>query len=69
MTLLPGGKVLDVDAYVFQYQANGMYWLRNDPSSGAGLAKATLPSSFGTSRQLRWIRSRVILTRTCGVDA
>ena len=43
MTLLPGGKVLDVDAYVFQYQANGMNWETYDPSSGAWTSQGNTP--------------------------
>ena len=33
-TLLPSGKVLTVDAYVFQYQSNGMNYELYDPTSG-----------------------------------
>ena len=35
ITLLPGGKVLDVDAYVFVYNANGKNSELYDPSTGA----------------------------------
>jgi hypothetical protein len=35
MNLLPGGKVLDVDAYVFVYNPNGMNSELYDPSTGA----------------------------------
>ena len=35
MTLLPGGKVLDVDAYVFQYNQNGMNSEIYDPTAGS----------------------------------
>ena len=35
ITLLPGGKVLDVDAYVFQYNQNGMNSEIYDPTAGS----------------------------------
>jgi hypothetical protein len=34
MTLLPGGEVLDVDAYVFQYNSAGMNFETYNPGSG-----------------------------------
>ena len=35
MTLLPGGNVIDVDAYVFQYNSAGVNWETYNPTSGA----------------------------------
>jgi hypothetical protein len=35
ITLLPGGQVLDVDAYVFKYQSNGVNWELYNPGTGA----------------------------------
>ena len=47
LTLLPGGKVLDVDAYVFHYVSNGMNYELYNPPLGLGRARATPRSSFG----------------------
>ncbi|HEY5174831.1 MAG TPA: hypothetical protein VII95_04615 [Terriglobales bacterium] len=38
-TLLPGGKVLDVDAYVFAFDPNGMNSELYDPAPGPGQAR------------------------------
>jgi hypothetical protein len=42
-TLLPGGKVLTVDAYVQLYQSNGMNYEIYDPSSGTWSVAGTTP--------------------------
>ncbi len=43
LTLLPGGDLLDVDAYVFKYQANGMNWETYNPSTGAWTSQGNTP--------------------------
>ncbi len=43
MTLLPGGKVLDVDAYVFKYQSSGKNWETMDPSTGVWTSQGSTP--------------------------
>ena len=43
MTLLPGGMVLDVDAYVFKYQSNGMNYELYNPSTGAWTSQGNTP--------------------------
>jgi hypothetical protein len=43
ITLLPGGKLLDVDAYVFRYQSNGANWETYDPSTGSWTVQGTTP--------------------------
>ena len=43
LTLLPGGKVLDVDAYVFKYQANGMNYELYDPIAGTWASQGNTP--------------------------
>jgi hypothetical protein len=45
MTLLPGGKVLDVDAYVFKHNPAGKNWERSIRAWAPGQAKGVLPSS------------------------
>jgi hypothetical protein len=42
-TLLPGGKVLTVDAYVQLYQSNGMNYEIYDPNSGSWSVAGTTP--------------------------
>jgi hypothetical protein len=49
VTLLPGGKVLDVDAYVFKYQANGMNWETYDPTTGAWTSQGNTPEQYWDS--------------------
>ncbi len=43
ITLLPGGNLLDADAYVFKYQANGMNWELYNPSTGAWTSEGNTP--------------------------
>ncbi len=43
LTLLPGGKVLDVDAYVFDYQANGKNWETYDAGTGVWTSQGQTP--------------------------
>ncbi len=49
MTLLPGGKVLDVDCYVFQYSQTGKNWETYDPSSGAWTSQGSTPAQYWDS--------------------
>jgi len=49
MTLLPGGKVLDVDAYVFQYSQNGKNWETYDPGTGAWTGQGSTPAQYWDS--------------------
>src|SRR5271165_2807981 len=43
LTLLPGGTVLDVDAYVFKYQANGMNYETYNPNAGTWTSQGNTP--------------------------
>src|SRR5208283_1931417 len=43
LTLLPGGMVLDVDAYVFQYQSNGMNYELYNPNTGVWTSQGNTP--------------------------
>ncbi len=43
LTLLPNTKVLDVDAYVFQYQANGKNWETYDLGTGVWTSQGDTP--------------------------
>jgi len=43
LTLLPGGMVLDVDAYVFKYQANGMNYETFDPTANKWTSQGNTP--------------------------
>lgn len=49
LTLLPGGKVLDVDAYVFRYQGTGMNWETYDPTSGSWTSQGNTPAQYWDS--------------------
>ncbi len=49
MTLLPGGMVLDVDAYVEKYQANGMNYELYNPSTGAWTSGGNTPEQYWDS--------------------
>jgi len=43
LTLLPGGTLLDVDAYVFKYQSNGMNYETYNPGTGAWTSQGNTP--------------------------
>ena len=43
LTLLPGGKLLDVDAYVFQYQSGGKNYELFDPGPGTWTSQGNTP--------------------------
>ncbi|MGC2111156.1 MAG: hypothetical protein WA655_16690 [Candidatus Korobacteraceae bacterium] len=43
LTLLPNSKLLDVDAYVFHFQSNGMNYELYDPSSGTWTSQGNTP--------------------------
>jgi hypothetical protein len=43
LTLLPGGKVLDVDAYVFKNLPNGMNYELYDPTAGTWTSQGNTP--------------------------
>ncbi|MGA7462003.1 MAG: hypothetical protein WBW69_17365 [Candidatus Korobacteraceae bacterium] len=49
LTLLPGGSVLDVDAYVFDYQINGKNWETYNPSTGAWTSQGSTPEQYWDS--------------------
>ena len=49
MTLLPGGMVLDVDAYVEKYQANGMNYELYNPGTGAWTSVGNTPEQYWDS--------------------
>ena len=54
LTLLPGGKVLDVDAYVYKYNANGMNYETYNPGTGTWTSAGQYAgSTVGLGRQLR----------------
>ena len=47
LTLLPGGKGLDVDAYVFQFVQNGMNTSFTIPTPEPGPARGTRRRNWG----------------------
>ena len=49
MTLLPGGHVLDVDAYVFQYDSAGKNWETYDAHRGAWTSQGSTPAQYWDS--------------------
>ena len=49
LTLLPGGGVLDVDAYVFQYNPTGMNYELYNPSTGAWTSQGNTPMQYWDS--------------------
>jgi hypothetical protein len=49
LTLLPGGNVLDVDAYVGRYQSNGMNWETYNPSTGDWTSQGNTPEQYWDS--------------------
>ena len=49
MTLLTGGNVLDVDAYVFQYNSAGKNWETYNPTSGAWTSQGSTPEQYWDS--------------------
>ena len=56
MTLLPGGNVLDVDAYVFQYNSAGKNWETYNPGYGRlDQPRQHARAVLGFGRQLRWL--------------
>jgi hypothetical protein len=49
MTLLPGGMVLDVDAYVFQYNGSGKNYELYNSSTGAWTSQGSTPEQYWDS--------------------
>jgi hypothetical protein len=49
MTLLPGGSVLDVDAYVFQYNSAGKNWETYNPGTGTWTSQGNTPAQLWDS--------------------
>jgi hypothetical protein len=49
MTLLPGGMVLDVDAYVFQYNGSGKNYELYNSSTGAWTSQGPTPEQYWDS--------------------
>jgi len=49
LTLLPGGNVLDVDAYVFQYNSAGKNWETYNPGTGAWTSQGSTPEQYWDS--------------------
>ncbi len=49
MTLLPGGNLLDVDAYVFQYNSAGKNWETYNPGTGAWTSQGSTPEQYWDS--------------------
>jgi len=49
MTLLPGGQLLDVDAYVFQYSSTGKNWETFDPTTGTWTSQGSTPAQYWDS--------------------
>jgi len=49
LTLLPGGTVLDVDAYVFSYQSGGKNYELYNPSTGAWTSQGNTPEQYWDS--------------------
>ena len=46
---MPGGMVLDVDAYVEKYQENGMNYELYNPSTGAWTVAGSTPEQYWDS--------------------
>ena len=49
MTLMPGGSVLDVDCYVFQYSQTGKNYETYNPSTGAWTSQGSTPAQYWDS--------------------
>ena len=49
LTLLPGGSVLDVDCYVFQYNGSGKNWETYNASSGTWTSQGSTPEQYWDS--------------------
>jgi hypothetical protein len=49
ITLLPGGDVLDVDAYVFVYNSAGKNWETYNPGTGAWTSQGSTPEQYWDS--------------------
>jgi len=49
ITLLPGGDVLDVDAYVFKYSSTGKNWETYDPNTGVWTSQGSTPAQYWDS--------------------
>jgi hypothetical protein len=49
MTLLPGGNVLDVDAYVFQYNGTGKNWETYNAGTGVWTSQGSTPAQYWDS--------------------
>jgi hypothetical protein len=49
MTLMPGGQVIDVDAYVFDWQCSGKNYETYNPSTGAWTSDGSTPEQYWDS--------------------
>ncbi len=49
ITLLPGGTVIDVDAYVFQYNSAGKNWETYNPNTGTWTSQGSTPEQYWDS--------------------
>jgi len=49
ITLLPGGDLIDVDAYVFQYNSAGKNWETYNPNTGDWTSQGSTPEQYWDS--------------------